>query len=262
MQGYNNTFLEILKVPLAELWLVKNNLPICKSRGTLEVFYSKTLKLILFRVDDFKIILEKSLEVIGSTNCHDKSHVYIFPHYDGFHILRILHSKPDVLITNLETILDYNTTFVRKSGLEHKLESYTRAKDSGQAFSKAFTIAHDSHPNLRLVRTYEELIDVESPGVRVIDVPADEVQNLRDEYEEIVRNHLETKLWKEFTNWGGISGTNVSSTETMAGGTDSVTGLGSKIDEVMVGRKKLDVPEPDISLGNQAVDFSQTYGQS
>lgn len=214
MELENYTFLELIRIKDAEVWQIKNTKPSFKTRGYLQVLYSKTLKLFVLKVHDFKFALHKALQVITTFNEKDKIFSYMLPIPDGFYMIKLLHSQPNPAITNLETVLENTAYLLRRTGLEQKL---VPGKDSG-LFHKIGEVARDgiltaadnvskafpgadfsgNHPNQKLVRTFLEIIDVESPAVDIVDISTTEINNMKDETEEIIRNHQDNcKHWKD-----------------------------------------------------------------
>ena len=177
MQSVNRSFLEILRIPHAEVWLVKDKskMGVPLSKGNLDVLYNKALHFFILRVDDSEIGLGKSIQVIGTLSERSKYHAYLFADPDGLLIFKIFDTEPTVPIENFETILQNNTQFVRKSGLEHRIDGFTHSEHKVKETIPKSTI-NNSHPNQRLIRTYDELLDIEKGGVPVVDIPADVVR--------------------------------------------------------------------------------------
>ncbi len=192
-QSDNLCFLQILRVPLCELWQVKDRRGTCKSRGALQVLHSKSLNLFLLKFNDFYFALDRNLQVTGTYSETGKWHSFLIPTFSGFYIIKALESEHGPLITNLETLLGNTTLYSKRTGLEESLGLYSsdemhdiENKESGmrggfsrltEAFSKmmAPSSEFDTHPNQKLVRSFNDLLDVDSPGVPVVDVPADHV---------------------------------------------------------------------------------------
>lgn len=173
MQTVNRSFLEILKIPHAEAWLVKEKSKsgVALAKGNLEVLYNKALNFFVLRVDDFQIGLGKTIQAVGTLSEISKYRAYLFADPDGLLIFKIYDTEPTVPIENLETILQHNTQFVRKAGLEHRLDTFTHSSQKLKETIPKSTVSN-SHPNQRLVRNYDELLDLEIGGVPVVDIPS------------------------------------------------------------------------------------------
>ena len=191
MQVENHTFLELINIKDSEVWQIKNTKNSFKTSGYLQVLYSKPLGLFVIKVHDFKFALHKSLQVVSTFNEKDKFYSYLLPIPDGFYMIKILHSQLTPAITNFETVLENTASFVRRTGLDQRI---TTIKDSG-VFHKIGEIARDgfltaadnvskafpgsdlggNHPNQKLVRTFYEIIDVDSNAVGIVDISTDEV---------------------------------------------------------------------------------------
>ena len=215
MQSDNLVFLQILRIPICELWQVKDRRGTCKSRGALQVLHSQSLNLFLLKFNDYYFALDRSLEVTGTYSETGKWHSFLLPTFGGFFIIKALESEPGPLFTNFETILGNTTLYRQTTGLEKSLGIYSaneakdiEMKESGmreglgkitEVFSKMLhpTNDSDSHPNQKIVRSFSDLLDVDSPGIPVIDVPRDQVSNLKLESEEIIRNHQGATEWIE-----------------------------------------------------------------
>lgn len=252
MEGGSRVYLNILKVPHAEVWTVKNKEGHSTARGNLEVLYNNALNSFIFRIGKFKFSVDKLTQVVATVSPKSKYHAYLLARPDGCLIVKIAESEPNVALNNFETILQNNTQLVRKSGLDHRLDELTKGgilTKVGDALTKG---VDDTHPNQRVVRTYDELIGVESSGVSAVDISADEARNLKDEADEIIRNHQDIDGWREYTRWGGIEGDTLTTGPTLHNAPDATTALGKKIDEVHITQKNLDLPnksDPGVHVG-------------
>jgi len=213
----NITFLQVLKLHHVELWHTKNNCTFVKDAGDLQVIYSKPEDIFILKIDNFKFALDKSLQVIGTFDEKEKFFSYIFPSFSGFYIFKVNNPELSADITNFETILQNRCQFTKKSGLEERINSYKPKpkpeggilEKSGEAIKEGFlktadkimqtfTHAYDNHPNQKIPRDFEELLDLDSHGVNVIDLSKNEVRILREEAADIARDHQESNHWRGF----------------------------------------------------------------
>jgi hypothetical protein len=213
MEKHNCTFLQVLRIHCCDLWQVKDGHATLKTKGALEVLYSTVLDMFIIRVNDFKFALDKPLQIIGMFDEKDNCLLYMLPTFDGFFTLKVFNAHLGPLITNFETILKNCCHFIRKSGLEQKLgEKQSFLQKAGEVIKEGFIAAdfnlleshskmqeNESHPNHRIVRTFSELKDVDSQGTPVIDIPLNEVQNLKDECQEVIGKHQGYPKWSKLS---------------------------------------------------------------
>jgi len=233
MEADYYTFLQILRVKNCEIWQGKGNHTMMKAKGAVQVLYSTVLDLFVLRLSDFKFALDKSLQVIAMRDEKDKHFFsYMLPTFDGFYMFKVFNAslEKELALTNFETILENCCHFMRRSGLEQKLEnlrSFHEEKEEPGILEKVgesiyegliktdyilgpaiLSEENEMHPNQRIVRSFDELKDVESSGVPVIDIPKEEIQNMIDESKEVSRmqqwlcqtRELLPLIWKDKTN--------------------------------------------------------------
>jgi len=183
MQSQNITFLQVLIIEDSELWQMKDNHTSCRARGSLQVLYSRKLDLFILKLNEFSWALEKNLQIIGTYSEKENWHSYMIPDPNGFFMIKIVTKESEPLVKNFETILSNTVQFLRKGGLEQRLGSYQHQQEKSKGIidkamntiSQTFTsiIPHhkETHSNQLIVRSFEQLKDVDSHSVPVVDVP-------------------------------------------------------------------------------------------
>jgi len=186
MDAQKLTFLQSLVIKDTELWQMKDGHNTCRTRGYLQLLYSHKLDLFIMKLNDFSWVLDKSVHIIGTLSEKEGWNTYIIPSEHGFYSLKIIsHDTP--VIRNFETILANTTNFSLKIGLEHRLgvhlheekhNAFTEGlKKTWEAISRPFVHPHnEDHPNQLILRTFDELRDLDSHSVPMFDIPVHEVK--------------------------------------------------------------------------------------
>lgn len=103
--------LEVLKFDGVELLKKKGNQTKFSSVGTLHVFYFAAYDRFLLYLNDWAYALLKRLPVVRSVKTSTNSFFYIFPSYNGSHIIKITKCPYREALQNFETILANNSQF-------------------------------------------------------------------------------------------------------------------------------------------------------
>ena len=177
------TFLQSLLIKDTELWQMKDNYTSCRVCGPLQVLYSHKLDLFILKLNEFSWALEKNLQIIGTFSEKENWHSYMIPNPSGFFMIKVISPDSEALIKNFETILSNTVHFLKKGGLEQRLGSYQQHEEKHSGFFdkainaisetfKPFIPKHkETHANQLIPRTFEQLKDLDSHSVPVIDIP-------------------------------------------------------------------------------------------
>jgi len=199
MQVNNLTFLQILRVGNCELYQIKERKSNLVTTGHLQVLYSELINFFVIKLNDQMFALDQSLQVTGTYSDKDKWSFYIWPAFDGFFMLKISNATSSAVLKNFETILENTTLFKRQTELAHQLGLYSQeTKHEGifakggsaikegfhktaEAFSKFMSPSaeSDSHPSQIMIRSFPELMNVDSPDVPMVDISTSDVNIIR-----------------------------------------------------------------------------------
>jgi len=210
MQTDNQTFLQVLRIQDCELWNSKGNAMTLDSHGDLQIIYSSALDQFVLKMHDFKVLLDKSIDVISSVVGYHKRQAFLLASREGFSMFRLTDSKPHVAVQNLETIFENTTNFSHKSGLDSILSSFKEIQESGlkgsimkisDAFSKVLTPSseNESHPNQKLARSFDELKDVTSTATPLVDISRSELADLKEKLQNDSTTYQKNEVWTRFS---------------------------------------------------------------
>jgi hypothetical protein len=198
----NICFLQILRLHDAELWQTKDGVLSLRSKGNLQVLYSKEMNIFGLKLNDFKWSLGKNLQVVGSYCGSEGYYSYNIPTFDGYYTIKIPESQTGPALTNFETFLSNTCQFIRKDNLHQDLQRSNEGKLKGTLHKTLDKITHVFHhqeketePNYRLVRSFQDMLVFDGHEAHMVDLPSVEVLNVLQETGEVIKNHQDTEAW-------------------------------------------------------------------
>jgi len=210
MQSENITFLQALKFKNCELWNSRGNDLCLDGVNDLTVIYSRPLDQFILRIQDLRILLDKSVQVFSSIVGRHQRQAFLLASRDGFSMIKLIdYSQSSAALHNLETILEATTNFSRKWGFDPILATFTEKHESTLkeslvsalgAVSKVFGAQSDfeSHPNQKFARSLDELKDLDSHATAVVDLSKSELEDLKEKLEKEESTYQSNAIWGKF----------------------------------------------------------------
>jgi len=214
MNSENHTFLQVLRIPNVEFWYSRDSDLVFSSEDDIQILFSKSLNQFILRHHNFKMMLDKSVHFISSIVGRHQRQAYIFPRGIGFSMFRLADAKTSPALQNFETILENTANFSQKSGLESTLVHFKEIKENTglagsllNSMTKVFGhSSNDSHPNQKIARSFDQLLDIDSHGAPVVDIADSELTSLNKKNELDGTGSEQSDLWKSFMGQGSFAG--------------------------------------------------------
>lgn len=169
-------FVQILRIDNVSLWEIKDHHSTLLDKGPLEVFFSKDFSVNFLRLHKFKYSLDRSLNIVASSDNERQFRSYLLPNIDSCYVLRLGTPSSEPSVVNLETVFENSCQLKRNPDLEANLKDYEeklgifargenfvkqtiiKGKDAiSKGFSNVLNNSSLLNPNHMLIRKMDEL---------------------------------------------------------------------------------------------------------